>query len=152
MKAISNGLFRNKTLKELILVKNFFSNDNVTLLCKILKSNRTLVTLDWSKSCVEDKGATAAAGALKANSTLKSLSLRGCRIKDVGAIALYKALEVNNTSLAGMVRPDRSIKSYAHNHALENKCSDPVKKMFKEDNKVAKRVKIEFKQSKKSQS
>ena len=94
---LSEGLYRNCGLKELVLNGCNITCCGVTMLAKALEHHCTLDELGIASNLIGDDGATAIAGMLSVNDNLLTLDISKCCISDVGLEAIAIALVVNTT-------------------------------------------------------
>ena len=121
---VADGLYQNKTLKELFLFHNRVADLGAQSLARALSFNQNsmLECLSLGRNYISDQGAQFLAEMLKTNQTLKELWLSCNRIGDAGVRALVDALRTENKTLI--------ILSLDWNPLISDASVDPLIAMF----------------------
>ena len=94
---VENNLMKIKSLKSLILSRNYIVDDGAILLAQGLQDHTTLEELDLNENRIRDDGAIEIAIALKKNKSLRVLLMAVNDFKTKGAIEFASTLKTNNT-------------------------------------------------------
>lgn len=95
IRALSDMLMNNTTLKDLNLFANRIDAEKTKIIAETLAKNPTLEKLGLASNEVGVEGATALADALTKNTRLLELNLSDCRLSNDGLKAIFSALKQN---------------------------------------------------------
>lgn len=95
VKALSDMLLVNTTLKDLSLYANGIDTEKTKIIAETLAKNPTLEKLSLASNEIGTEGAKALADALTKNTNLQELDLSNCRLGNDGIRAIFSALKQN---------------------------------------------------------
>ena len=109
IKQISDVLFTNTTLEELILAEVIVTDEDITHLSKMLCSNKTLKVLEVSFCNITDNNVRCICDGLSKNQTLTELNIGGNRQVTSVSTSTIAELICTNTSLTRLYLDDISL-------------------------------------------
>ena len=112
IKQVSDSLFNNKTLEQLVLLNvTDITDEDITHLSTMLSSNTTLKELDLSDCNITDNGVRYICEGLTKNQTLTTLSIRGN----------HQITSVSTSTIADLIQTTISLTTlYLYNTSLNN--------------------------------